>query len=154
MREDASFGGACVDRESELMGEGWFRLDEALKRHEQYELQEWEAPIIAAASRECGRFVPCPTCKGKGVWGLRVDFERTDGRIFDGEDPNKPCPDCRGGVQLNPDMIERAAEADHDLDQSGRPPAHVTSWEDCPNKPKHRAKAEAVLWAALEGSDE
>jgi hypothetical protein len=72
----------------------------------------------------------CPTCGGSGSVVAQPFFE--------GEHPfRSDCPDCRSGLVLNPEAVERAAKATH-------PPFGITH---------ARRMAEAALWAALDTGD-
>jgi hypothetical protein len=90
----------------------------------------------------------CPTCGGKGHIGSDKRWPLT-GYIknFD------PCPDCRGGLILNPEAIERAglpiavALADATALLTGQPVA-VEFIDD-----GMKAIASQALWAALDTGD-
>jgi hypothetical protein len=88
--------------------------------------------IVAAARVLSGFVSTCPTCEGSGL-----EADHGKGWTCDGD----CCPDCRGGLVLNPEAVERAVRGFWDGELSG------TIHDD------DRRRTSDALWAALDTGD-
>jgi hypothetical protein len=106
--------------------------------------------LVEAARRWADLTIVCPTCGGSG----RIEDCGHGPMVSHATDCGTramwPCPDCRGGVQLNPDKVEAAAKAGYEAS------SHALPWHEQREVRRNswRIRTAAALWAAIEGDPE